>query len=281
MPSDFSYDKVLQPGQSGTIRIKIHTAELLGPIEQSYELQTNDPSKPIIKLTAAATVKALPAFVKRINSADIASGEIAAGFFVWPTLRPVLPLERGEKLEITLRFRPQAGNMATLALASDAPDICKLRYDKAANTYWLDIAVGPSDVSVKRALPLVVTAPHGASLKLTVNLAIEVPAENIVLTPRELDLGDLALSSLKAGQRIGRAGIRKLVGSFQIKTLSSTLSFLKLEQQTIVDGSNYVIRTRFDPAALPKPGAYKGVVSIETDDGKHLELPIKFSIVDR
>jgi hypothetical protein len=254
----------------------------LGPIEQSYELQTNDPKYPIIKLTAAATVKPLPAFAKRITTADIGSGEIAAGFFVWPTLRPVLPLERGEKIEITLRFRPQTGNSATLALAPDAPGICKLRYDKNSNTYWLDITAGPTDASVKRAVPLVVTDPHGAAIKMTVNLSIEVPVDNLIVTPRELDLGEIALSSLKAGQqKLGRAGIRKLVGSFHIKSLSSTLPFLKLEQQTIVDGNNYVIRTRFDTGKLPKAGAYKGVVSIETDDGHHLEVPIKLAIVDR
>ena len=254
----------------------------MGPIEQTYELQTNDPKNPIIRFTAAATVKPLPAFVKRITTADIASGEIAAGFYVWPTLRPVLPLEQGEKIEITLRFRPQPGNSATLALAPGVSGVSRLRYDKNANTYWLDVTVGPTDASVKRAVPLVVTDPHGAAIKLTVNLAIEVPADNLILTPRELDLGEIALSSLKAGQqKIGRAGIRKLVGSFQIKSLSSTLPFLKLEQQTIVDGSNYLIRTRFDTDKLPKPGAYKGTVSIETDDGHRLQVAIKVAIVDR
>jgi hypothetical protein len=201
---------------------------------------------------------------------------------VWPTLRPSVTLESGEKIDITLRLKPQDGNSATLALAPDAPNFCKLRHDKTSNTYWLDMTAGPADASVKRAVPLVVSAPNGVSIKLTVNLAIEVPAENLILTPRELDLGEIALSGLKAGQqKVGRAGIRKLVGSFHIKSLSSTLAFLKLEQQALVEGTNYVIRTKFDLDKLPKVGAYKGVVSIETDDGHRLELPIKLAVVDR
>ncbi|MEK6303002.1 MAG: hypothetical protein AABO41_20005 [Acidobacteriota bacterium] len=229
-----------------------------------------------------ATVKTLPAFVKRITTADVESGEIAAGFYVWPTLRPAITLERGERITITLRLRPQTGSSATLALAPDAPDFCKLRHDKDSNTYWLDMTAGPAETPVKRAAPLLATAPNGTVTKLTVNLAIEVPAENLIVTPRELDLGVIALSSLKAGQqKVGRAGVRKLVGSFHIKSLSSTLPFLKLEQQTIVDGSNYLIRTRFDMDKLPKTGDYKGVVSIETDDGHRLELPVKLSVVDR
>lgn len=201
---------------------------------------------------------------------------------MWPTLRPTLTLERGEKIDITLRLRPESGNNATLALASEAPNFCKLRHDKNSNTYWLDMTAGPADTSIKRLVPLIVSAPNGTSIKLTVNLAIEIPADNLVVTPRELDLGEITLSSLKAGQqKVGRAGVRKLVGSFHIKSLSSTLAFLKLEQQTLVEGSNYVIRTRFDPDKLPKAGAYKGVVSIETDDGHRLDFSIKFAVVDR
>lgn len=255
---------------------------MLGLISHSYELQTNDPRNPIIKLTAIATVKPLPAYVKRMTTADVASGDIGSGFTVWPTLRPTLPLERGERLDITLRLRPQTGSTATLALAPDAPDFCKLRHDKNTNTYWLDIAAGPVDASVKRAVPLVVTDPNGAPIKLTVNLAIDVPAENLIVTPRELDLGEIALSSLKAGQqKMGRAGIRKLVGSFHIRTLSSTLPFLRLDHQTIVEGNNYLVLTRFLLDQLPKAGAYDGSLVIETDDGNSLKVPIKLTIVDR
>jgi hypothetical protein len=253
-----------------------------GPFEQSYELQTNDPQNRIIKVTAAGTVKPLPAFAKRITTADISAGEIVAGFLVWPTVRPVIPLARGEKLDIFLRLKPEAGSTSTLALAPGAPPICKLRYDKPTNTYWLDITAGPSDVSAKRAIPLVVTDPHGAAIKLTVNLAVEVPSENLVASPRELDLGEISLSALKAGQqKTGRIGLRKLVGTFHLKKLSSSLSFLKLESQTIVDGSNYLIRTRFDLAALPKPGVHNGILSVDTDDGENVKLPIKLTIVDR
>lgn len=255
---------------------------MLGPISHSYELQTNDPHNPIIKLTAVATVRPLPAFVKRITTADVESGEIAAGFKVWPTLRPAVTLERGEKLDMTLRFRPQTGSTATLALGPDAQDFCKLRYDKNSNTYWLDIAAGPAGASVKRAVPLVVTDPNGASIKLLLNLAIDVYAENLIVTPRELILGEIALSSLKAGQQnVGRVGIRKLVGSFRIRELSSTLTFLKLEQQTIVEGSNYIVRTRFVLDQLPKAGSYNGNLVIETDDGNRFDVPIKLRIVDR
>jgi hypothetical protein len=248
----------------------------------SYELQTNDPLHSLIKVTVTAMVKPLPAFVKRLTSVEIRSGYTLAGFNVWPVSQPTVTLERGEKLDITLRLRPLSASSGMLALEPDAPAVYKLRHDASSNAYWLDLTAGPADASVTQAVPLVVTAADGSSSKLTLNLAIEVPAENLIVTPRELDLGESALSSLKTGQqKSGRIGIRKLVGSFHIKTLSSTLPFLKLEQQTIVEGSNYLIRVRIDAETLPKPGAYVGVLVIDIDDKQKLQIPVKLTLADR
>ena len=78
-----------------------------------------------------------------------------------------------------------------------------------------------------------------------------------------------------------RVGIRKIVGTFHIKAVSSTLPFLKLEQVTMVENSNYLIRITIDAAKPVKAGSYDGVLLIETDGGKRLEVPIKMTLVDR
>ena len=44
------------------------------------------------------------------------------------------------------------------------------------------------------------------------------------------------------------------------------LEFLQVDSQTIVDGSNYLIRLRLDPTRLPKPATYIGTLHIETTD---------------
>ena len=80
---------------------------------------------------------------------------------------------------------------------------------------------------------------------------------------------------------IQRVGVRKIVGSFHIKTLSSTLPFLKLQQATMVDGSNYLIRITIDAARSLKPGPYEGVMLIETDEGHRVEVSIKLKLVNR
>src|SRR6185369_12191321 len=117
------------------------------------------------------------------------------------------------------------------------------------------------------------------SREIRVQLMTTVPAENLVVTPRELDFGDLTLAGI--GRTVQRIGIRKIVGSFHIKALSSTLPFLKLQQATMVDGSNYLIRITIDSTRPVKPGAYSGVVLIETDEGHRVEVPIKIKLVNR
>ena len=112
--------------------------------------------------------------------------------------------------------------------------------------------------------------------EIQVKLKTSVPVDNLVVTPKDIDFGDLPVAGLSGS--VKRFGIRKLVGSFHIKTLSSTLPFLKLEQATMVDGSNYVIRVSIDQSKA-RPGSYSGSVVVETYEAHRIEIPVKIKIV--
>jgi len=271
------FEKVVQPGQVGTILVKVHTTDQLGPIEGSYELSTNDPRHPVIKVTIAANVKPLPAYVRRITTAEIARGETNGAFQIWPTARPAISIEPGERLAIALRIRALASDAGTLKLGPGAPESWKLRRD-ATGDYWLDILIDSGGGSGSRAAPLVVDLGENRSSEIRVQLMMTVPAANLVVTPRDLDFGELTLAGVSDARQ--RVGVRKIVGSFHIKALSSTLPFLKLQQATMVEGSNYLIRITIDPTRPLKPGAYSGVVRIETDEGHRVEVPIKLKLVE-
>ncbi|HEX8185415.1 MAG TPA: hypothetical protein VF747_11705 [Blastocatellia bacterium] len=221
-----------------------------------------------------ATAKPLPAFVKRISNADVAHGDTVGALNVWPSSRPVVTVEQGERLMVSLRVRTADGGGLKLSAAGDS---YKLRPEANANGYWLDIPIEPATDSSPRVIPIVVQAsdpPGDLNLQLTVN----VQSENLFTTPRQLDFGEVSLADLKSGSvKVGRVGIRKLVGAFHIKAISSSLVFLKLEQQAMVEGSNYLIRARIDASKLPKAGTYTGVLQVETDDAQfpRLEVPVK------
>lgn len=229
-------------------------------------------------MTVVANVKPLPAYVKRITTADVARGETNGAFQIWPTARPVISVEPGERLTISLRIRALAPDAGSLNLGPGAPESWKLRRD-AAGDYWLDIPIEAGGGSGSRAAPLVVDLGENRSREIRVQLMVTVPGENLVVTPKDLDFGELTLAT--AGAAIKRIGVRKIVGSFHIKTLSSTLPFLKLQQSTMVDGSNYLIKVTIDQTRPLKPGAYDGVVLIETDEGHRVEVPVKLRLVDR
>jgi hypothetical protein len=226
-----------------------------------------------------ANVRALPGYVKRISSAAVARGETNGGFQVWPTARPVITLESGERLSIALRITALAKDAGGVTLGPGAPDSWKLKREPNGGVYWLEIPIEPSSVSSSRVVPLVVGEGGGGSREIRVQLTVNVPAESLVVTPKEIDFGEVALASVKSALK--RVGIRKLVGSLHIKAISSTLPFLKLEQATMVEGSNYLIRITIESARPLKAGAYDGILVIETDEGRRVEVPMKLKLIDR
>jgi hypothetical protein len=249
--------------------VTIRNTETAGPLDLKYELHTNDPRHPLIKLSLAANLKPLPDYIKRIVNADKPHGEQSGPFKIWPTARPTLTLEPGERLGFSLRIRPAAGGAIPLHLKSGSSERLKygLRPEAQGGGYWLDIEAGPVTGSLTEKIVLAASLADGTTSEVVVRLTIKLPERNIVFTPEAVDLGEASLQDLKMGsRRTGRVGIRKQVGSFQIKSLTSTLAFLKLEKQTIVEGSNYLVRVTLDTTSLPKAGPYTGVIRIETDD---------------
>ncbi|HSE97414.1 MAG TPA: hypothetical protein VLD57_04025 [Blastocatellia bacterium] len=281
---DFFYEKLIQPGQAGIIRLTIRNTETVGPLDLKYELHTNDPRNPLIKLAVAATVKPLPDFIKRISNADKVHGDRSGAFKIWPTARPTLTFEPGERLGFSLRLRPDESVASPLQLKSTSTEklTYSLRQEPAAGGYWLDIQAGPFTQSLTEKVVLSALLVDGSASEITVQVTINVPARNLVFTPETVDLGEMSLANVKEGaRRGGRLGIRKQAGSFRIKAVTSTLAFLKLEQQVMVDGSNYVIRISLDPAKLPRPGPHAGTIRIETDDSLTpvVEIPVKVKFI--
>jgi hypothetical protein len=223
-----------------------------------------------------ANVKPLPGFVKRISTADVGHGEVNGAFHIWPTARPVITIEPGERLSIALRIKALTPDAGSLKLGPIAPETWKLRRE-ANGDYWLDIPIGPANETSTQAVPLVVELSDGRSREIRVRLVVNVPAENLVVTPKEIDFGQVTLENLRG--TLKRVGVRKIAGSLHIKALTTTLAFLKLEQATMVEGSNYLIRITIDPTKPLKPGAYDGTLVIETDDGQRVEVPMKLKLI--
>lgn len=198
---------------------------------------------------------------------------------MWPTARPSVTVEAGERLTIPLRIRALAPDSGTLKLAADAPETWKLRREPTSSNYWLDIPIEASGGSGTRNVTINIDAGGGRSREMRVRLTVDVLAENLIATPKSIDFGEVTPAKTRTAFK--RVGIRKIVGAFHIKAVSSTLPFLKLEQVTMVENSNYLIRITIDATKPLKTGSYDGVLLIETDGGTRVEVPIKVKLVDQ
>jgi hypothetical protein len=227
--------------------------------------------------TVTATIKPVPTFVKRIQNASIIQSEKAGAFTAWPAAQPIITLERGERLPISLRIRPLDLNQKVqLSSPSETYTVTK---ETNGSGYMVNTTVEAPAEGLSRVIPLVVKVAGGEDLKLQVT--VNVPAESLTLTPRQLDFGEVPLGKLAGGDSVTkRLGIRKQVGTFGIKSLTSTLEFLQVDSQTIIDGSNYLIRVRFDSTKKPKAATYTGTLRIETTDTSQpvVEVPIKLVV---
>lgn len=257
--------------------------EPIGEFEENYLVYSNDSKNPSITLTVAGNVKPLPAFIKRMGNVDLRRGETVGSFNIWPTARPLVTVDRGERFSFSLRVKLPEGKETEIKLATTElePVACKLRRGSGSQS-WLDFDVGP--ISQPGSISKSVSLETEGSEKATIWLTVIVVAENLTTTPNSIDIPNLSLAGLEVRDRtIGRIGIRKSVGTFRIKTLTSTLPFVKLEQRILVEGSNYLIRLTIDSTKLPKAGPYSGSVRIETDDPVRplLEIPIKIRLVER
>jgi hypothetical protein len=261
------------------VRITIRALATVGHIEPVYELYTSDPRHRVVKLTLRADVKPLPDFVKRITNTNTAYGEAVGSFNIWPAANPVVSAARGDSVKLSLRIRPTARDAGELQLTDDNGGRYRLRREANKEGYWLDIEAGPINEPGSHTQTVALKTAGSNPSQLTLQLTIKIPAENLIATPASLDLGESELSNLKSGglQKTARLGVRKLVGTFNIKSIASTLPFLKLDRQTIVEGSNYLIRVSIKPDSLPKPGPYSGLLRIETDDPQTplVEVPVK------
>src|SRR5262245_7171273 len=85
-----------------------------GRAERTFELSTNDPRMPAVKVSVAVNVKPLPDSVKRIENSVLSTGEEVGGFNIWPVAQPRVSVERKDGLTMSLRIRkknPVAGTI--------------------------------------------------------------------------------------------------------------------------------------------------------------------------
>lgn len=260
--------------------------DTLGAVDATFKLYTNDPRNNLVEIKGTGFIKPVPEFVKRMTNVNLTSGEDLGLYKVYPTSRSEIVVERNERVKLTYKIRTDDAQAGELKLVSNDFKDAKynLRRDLASANYFLDVETEPVGEAGVRNVKITLQNEGSKTQTFDISLALKTPAESFSFAPNVINCGEVPLSSLKEfANRVGRLGIRKLAGTFKIKSVNSTLQFLKPEIQEMVAGSNYLIRLSTDPQNLPKPGSYEGVIRIETDEPAKplVEVPVKIVITDK
>ncbi|MFY9611597.1 MAG: hypothetical protein WAU45_23665 [Blastocatellia bacterium] len=267
----------MPPGQEGKIELAVeHTEGFSGEVAKSASVVTNDPRHRNLSLSLRARFKLdgtpTGAPPKPVNA--------SSAFNVEPTDRWITSVVSGSSAASsfylvnnqTSPVHPKqivGGGPAFTATIEPIQD--GRRYELKVRT---DTTLKPGHYTqTLRVLTDSPTAPETSlNLELTVYARVFVSPASIIMPrlPAASDLSSIDWPMIY---------VRKVrEGGLKIKSVKSTLPFLKLELLTESEGQVYKIRLTLDAKKL-KPGEFKGTVRIETNDPEAsvLEVPIQAS----
>lgn len=181
-------------------------------------------------------------------------------------------------MDMFFRIKPDgaASGKLTAPKPAGAEPPYRLRRDANGRDYWLELTLGPYDEPGARSLPIALQIADGKATELSLLTRVNVMSDDLIVIPSSLDFGEVRLGGVSSGLLLGRIGVRKRLGSFKLKGVSTTLPFLKIEQQTLIPERNYVFRIMIDPSVTVMPGTATGSIYVETDDAARprVEVPV-------
>ena len=254
---------------------------------------------------------ALPDWVDRVINANTVSGSRQDKFLVWPTSEPMVRIAKGETMRLSFRITlvdkdvsqvagvvpvsPQfkqpptapPGPRPTSVAGSNAPATSPLPEGKLTyqvkegarpGVYWLDLDLGPIDDIGTFSYSL--SLPSNAMLAgLNMALIVSVVADDFMLFPPSSDFGEIKLPDPADGVvQIGRFGLRRPLRKFLIRELSSSLPFIQVSSQAIVEGNNYYIKVEMKNDGSVKAGQYDGKIRIATNDKQQATIEVPFNV---
>ncbi|MEW6209775.1 MAG: hypothetical protein AB1631_15535 [Acidobacteriota bacterium] len=263
----------MPPGKEGSITLAIaQTAGYVGEISKSATVTTNDPALGTFYLTLRAHFKPVETAAGAINKVA-GYGKMSGAFSVSPNDRwttsaitgtapaTTLYLFNHEKEPVHIK-QVEAGGTSFKVVVSPIED--GKRYQVSLST---DPTLKPGQYSQK----VRIITDHPTKPDVILHLDVTVFAK-VFATPSSIAMPALALNSDMAGVNLPPIYIRKIrEAGLQLKSVNSTLPFIKVEVKTEIEGQFYTLRITFDKSKIAEAGSYKGEIVIDTNDA---EVPV-------
>ena len=274
------FDKVIPPGKEGKITLAIeHTESLQGETSKSATVTTNDPAMPTFILSLRANFKLERKPGESADVAALAEGKRVGPFSVAPFDKWVTSALRGRPVSGILYLTNRENRPVRITEVVPGGDnfLVSLTKVQDGKRYDLTLTTNPSLKAGQHNQTVRLLTDDKATPEISIPLEVTV-YPLVFVTPTQMNLKGLPLS-MESQFSLPLINVRKVSdqgGPLAIKSITSTLAFLKLEQQTEADGKSYSIRLTLDKSKVGGPGDFKGMVRIETNDPETpvFEIPV-------
>jgi hypothetical protein len=271
------------PGKEGKISLAIpHTEGYAGEVAKSAAVTTNDAAYPSFNLLLRAHFKVPDAASVQPNApAKVFSeaGKRVGSLSVAPNDRWITSVFRGKSAHETLYIYSHEGKPVQIKSIVPGGTAFTVKVQAIADgkRYQLDIATDPNLKPGKYEQTVKVMTDSPQTPELTIALEATVYAQ-VIATPTAIMLPNMPFEIDPSTVKLPEIHIRKVRdGGLKIKSVHSSVPFLRVGLVTEVEGQTYKIQLAFDKARMTEKGAFKGVIRIETNDmdSSVIEIPIQ------
>ena len=273
----------MPPGKEGKISLAIpHTEGYAGEVAKSAAVTTNDPAYPTFNLLLRAHFKVPePATVQPNAPAKVFSeaGKRIGALSVAPNDRWITSVIRGTSASLTMYIYSHAGKPVHVKSIVPGGKAFTVRLQPIADgkRYQLDITTDKDLKPGKYEQTIKVLTDSPETPELNIALEATVYAQ-VIATPTAILLPNMPFEIDPSTVKLPEIYIRKVRdGGLKIKSVHSSMPFLRVSLITEVEGQTYKIQLAFDKARLIEKGAFKGVIRVETNDidSTVIEIPLQ------
>ncbi len=274
----------MPPGKEGNITLAIpHTEGYQGEVAKSATVTTNDPARATFYLT-------LRAYFRPVETADGALGKntgntkVSGVFAISPNDRWTTSALTGSSTATTIYLYNRSDKPVQIKQVEAGGSSFKVILSpiEEGKRYQLSVSTDPALKPGQYSQTVKLLTDHPTSAEVKVQLDVTVFAK-VFAVPNTVSLYKLPFNIDLATLNLPLIYVRKVRETgLQLKSVSTTLPFVKLEVKTETEGQFYTIRLILDKSKIEGVGEFKGEIQVETNDAEVpvIKIPVQGSFVE-
>jgi len=262
------WDKVIKPGETGKVAVKLETKDFKGPINKTITVVSNDIETPQARLFIKANIKAivdlLPDANFRFNKLKREATKVQ---------RLLVTEEDGFEFKVV---KTEASQPWIKLDAVPAPqEVKQANYPNAQ--YEVTATIGPEAPvgMVNETATLFTTSVKMPSVKVKI---MGLVRPDVMASPPRLEMGTVEPEA--DFQRMLKVRDNTKAGNFELSSVTCTVPFLTVAQEVVNKGEEYNLVVKF--SSPPPKGDFNGKIVVKTnaaaDEFKTIEIPISGTV---